>query len=71
MDLVLLWLWQRPVATALIRPLTWETPYAAGAALEKAKRKKRKQSSWGGEGTTDLILDHRGITRMKLGTGRG
>ena len=34
----LLWFWHRPVATALIRPLAWEPPYAAGVALEKAKR---------------------------------
>ena len=39
-DLVLLWLWYRPAATALIRPLAWEPPYAAGAALEKTKKKK-------------------------------
>ena len=39
-DPVLLWLWRRPVATAPIRPLGWESPYAAGAALEKAKKKK-------------------------------
>ena len=33
------------VATALIRPLAWEPPYAMGAALEKVKRppKKRKK----------------------------
>ena len=37
-DLVLLWLWHRPVTTASIRPLAWEPPYAAEAALEKAKR---------------------------------
>ena len=36
-----LWLWHRPAATALIRPLAWEPPYAAGAALEKAKRQKK------------------------------
>ena len=40
-DPALLWLWRRPVATALIRPLVWELPYATGAALEKAKRKKK------------------------------
>jgi len=34
----LLWLWRRPVATALIGPLAWEPPYAAGAALEKKKK---------------------------------
>jgi len=32
------WLWHRPVATALIRPLAWEPPCTSGAALEKAKR---------------------------------
>ena len=36
----LLWLWRRLAATALIRPLAWEPPYAAGMALEKAKRPK-------------------------------
>jgi len=39
----LLWLWCRPAATALIGPLAWEPPYAAGAALEKAKRQKKKK----------------------------
>ena len=39
-DLALLWLWCRPAAKALIRPLAWEPPYAVGAALEKAKRQK-------------------------------
>ena len=42
-NLVLLWLWCRPVATAPIRPLAWEPAYAAGAALEKAKRQKKKE----------------------------
>ena len=40
-DLALLWLWCRLVATAPIRPLAWETPYAAGVALKKKKKKKR------------------------------
>ena len=35
-----LWLWRRPAASALIRPLAWELPYAAGAALEKTKNKQ-------------------------------
>ena len=44
LDRVLLWLWHRPAATALIRPLAWEPPYAAGAAQEMAKKtKKQKQ----------------------------
>ena len=36
----MLWLWHRPVATALIRPLPWEPPYEAAAALEKTKKEK-------------------------------
>ena len=27
---------------SLIRPLAWESPYAAGAALEKTGKKKRQ-----------------------------
>ena len=41
---MLLWLWCRLVAMALIRPLAWEPPGATGAALEKAKRKKRQKT---------------------------
>ena len=39
LDLVLLWLWCRPVATVLIGPLAWEPPHAAGVALKKEKKK--------------------------------
>ena len=39
-DLVLLWLWHRPVAIALIQPLAWEPPYATGAAQEKKKKSR-------------------------------
>ena len=42
-DLVLLWLWCRQVATAPIRPLAWEPPYATGAALKSQKTKKKKK----------------------------
>ena len=42
-DPELLCLWYSLVATTLIRPLAWEPPYAAGAALEKAKRRKKKK----------------------------
>ena len=34
----MLWLWRRPAAIALIRPLAWEPPCATGAALEKGKK---------------------------------
>ena len=44
LDLALLWLWRRPVATALIRPLAWESPHAAGAAPEKKGKKTKKKS---------------------------
>ena len=40
LDPELLWLWSKPVATALIRPLAWGPPYAGGAALKKQKKKK-------------------------------
>ena len=42
LDPVLLWLWCRPVAIALIRALAGEPPYASGAALEKTKTKQNK-----------------------------
>ena len=32
-----LWLWRGLTATALIRPLAWEPPYAVGAALKRQK----------------------------------
>ena len=41
-DPALLWLWRRLAATAPIRPLAREPPYAAGAAQEMAKRQKKR-----------------------------
>ena len=38
---MLLWLWHRLAATALIRPLAWEPPYAVGAALKRQKTKNK------------------------------
>ena len=38
LDLALLWLWHRPVATVLIQSLVWETPHGAGAALKGQKK---------------------------------
>ena len=37
----MLWFWRRLAATAHIRLLAWEPPYAIGAAPEKAKKKKK------------------------------
>ena len=42
-DPVLLWLWPRRAATALIRPLALEPPCATSAALEKTKKKPTKK----------------------------
>ena len=42
-DLALLWLRRRPAAVALIRPLAWDPPYAAGVAL-KCKQNKTKKT---------------------------
>ena len=39
----LLWLWCRLAATALIRPLAWDLPYAVGVALKSQKKEKRKK----------------------------
>ena len=52
--LALLWLWGRPAAAALIRPLAWELLYAMGVALKRPKKKKKKKKKkeirkvWGG-----------------------
>ena len=42
LDPVLLWLWRRPAATALIQLLAWELQYAMGVAL-KSKNKERNK----------------------------
>ena len=64
-DPSLLWLWRRPAATALIRPLALEPPHAVGAALEKAKRQKKEYEflefpSWLSE------MNLTGIMRMQV-----
>ena len=38
LDPILLWLWCRPAAIALIQPLAWESPNATGAALKQKKK---------------------------------
>ena len=47
LDLELLWLSRRLVTTAPIRPLAWESPYAVGAAPEKAKRQPKQNKTPG------------------------
>ena len=43
LDLALLWLWCRPVATDPIWPLAWELPYASAVLLKRPKKKKKKK----------------------------
>ena len=40
-DPMLLWLWHRPPAAALMWPLAWEPPYAMGTALKRQKDQKK------------------------------
>ena len=40
-DPALLWLWRRLAATAPVRPLAWEPPYAMGVAPKNSKKKRR------------------------------
>ena len=42
-DPALLWMWCRPMATALIGPLDWEPTYAVGVAIKKKKKKKLRK----------------------------
>ena len=48
-DLVLLWLWHRLAAVALIQPFAWECPYAAGVTLNKQKQKNPPKNPQGGQ----------------------
>ena len=41
-DPAFLWLWYSLATAALIRPLAWEPPYAAGVALKRQKERKDK-----------------------------
>lgn len=51
-DLALPWLWCRLAATAPIRLLAWEPPYATSAALKRQKKKKghRLKKNCGNDG---------------------
>ena len=40
---ILPWLWHRPVAVALIRPLAWELAYTSSVVLKSKKKKKQKK----------------------------
>ena len=44
LDLLLLLLWCRLVAIALIKPLAWEPPYAMGVTLIRQKEREKRKS---------------------------
>jgi len=57
-DPTLRWLWLRLGATAPIRPLAREPPYAAGTALEMAKRQKtNKRKEWASKLQAEVLLE--------------
>ena len=37
-------LWCRLTAVALIQPLAWEPPYAAGVALKRPRKEQKKET---------------------------
>ena len=43
LDLTLLWLWCRLVATAPVGTLAWEPPHAVGMALKRQEDQKKKK----------------------------
>ena len=45
-DLVLLWLWHRPVSTAPIGSLAWKLPYATSAAPKNKKETTSPHTPW-------------------------
>ena len=45
-DSMLLWLWHWLAAVVPIRPLAWEPPYAADAALEKRQKDQKKKKKY-------------------------
>ena len=52
--------WCRPAATAPIRPLAWEAPYAAGVALKRKKYVKSTIGDESDESSTALFACVRG-----------
>ena len=69
-DLVLLSLWRRLAAPALIGLLAWEPPYASGAALKRQKQNKTKTSPKRAERRellkeTHHIFKHEGTRELK------
>ena len=51
LELGLLWLWHRLVATAPIIFLAWEPPHTAGAALKRQKEKENETQDFAWDAT--------------------
>ena len=63
----MLWLWGRLAAPAPIQPLTWELPYAVGAAQKKErKRKERKKKGKERKGRKEERKKERENSRTKI-----
>ena len=62
-DPALLWLWCRLAATAPIRPLAWEPPYAAEAALKMAKMTKKNEEH---NLRMERLIPHKSMIDRKL-----
>ena len=43
---MLLWLWLRLGAAALIQPVAWEFSNAAGAVVKRKRKRKKKKTHW-------------------------
>ena len=52
------WLWCKPAATVPIRPLAWESPHAAGAALEKTTNRQKKKKKKKKKKTSKIFCSH-------------
>ena len=76
LDEVLLWLWCRPIAAALNRPLAWELPHAAGVALKRKKKskvmkdKERMRSCHRSDKTKETKPNSTCDTKLYPGTGK-
>jgi len=73
-DPALLWLWRRLASTAPNRPLAWEPPYAAGAALDKPEKRKKKggkkeRKEWAWQFREKAVLNTWGAEWPELGRG--
>ena len=64
LDPVLLWLWYRLAAAALIQPLAWKLPYVTDVALKsksiKKKKKERKEKSF------EMVVHKTRIAKMSV-----